>query len=53
MQAAVAPFYEDLVRFAKLGFGVQACPVKGYRVLFESLTPEILVGGGGAINESL
>ena len=29
VQAAVAPFYEDLVRFAKLGFGVQACPVKG------------------------
>ena len=45
MQAAVPPFYEDLVKFAKLGFGVQACPVKGYRVQFDSQISEILVEG--------
>ena len=43
VQAAVAPFYEDLVKFAKLGCWVKACPVKGYRVLFETRIPNILV----------
>ena len=45
VQAAVSPFYADLVKFAQLGYGIEGCKVTGYRVLFESCIPQIQVGG--------
>ena len=45
MQATVASFNEDLVKFAKLGCETEACPVKSYRALFDSCTTEILIQG--------
>ena len=44
VQAAVSPFYADLVKFAQLGYGIEGCLVTGYRVPFESRISEIQVG---------
>ena len=46
VQAAVSPYYEDLVKFAKLGHKTKGCPVTNFRVHFDSRVPEIQVSGG-------
>ena len=45
VQAAVSPYYEDLVKFAQLGRKTEGCPVINYRVHFDSCVPEIQVTG--------
>ena len=46
VQAAVSPYYEDLVKFAQLGRKTDGCPVINYRVHFDTRVPEIQVTGG-------
>ena len=46
VQAAVSPYYEDLVKFAQLGRKTEGCPVINYRVHFDTRVPEIQVTGG-------
>ena len=45
VQAAVTPFYKELVKFAQVGCRIDSCPIKGYRVWYESHIPEILLEG--------